>query len=133
MSAKRYYTTSAVSEMLEVPSSTLRYWEEVFPMLNPIRTPGEGSKRHRRYTQTDIKTAAHIKQLLYVKGLKIEAAIEVMNKTHRISRPHPPRPCTTAERAVTLLNEASELIENSHALAKIKAVTQWLTQSKDNG
>lgn len=129
MPSKRFYAIAEVSEMLDIPATTLRYWEDVFPMFNPNRLPSG----RRRFNREDVKMAEKIKELLYTKGLKIDAAIEMMNKTYRKSRPHPPRPCKTAQRAITLLGEASEFIENKHALSRIKAVMGYLNTLGDGG
>ena len=124
MSAKRFYTVTEVTELLSVPASTLRYWEEAFPMFNPNRLPSG----RRRFTQTDVDMAARIKELLYVKGMKIDAAVEMMNKTYRKAAPRRLRKCETPQDAIALLDEVKSITEDARALAKIKAVTHWLTQ-----
>lgn len=123
MSTKRYYTVTETSELLAVPASTLRYWEEVFPMFKPNRLPSG----RRRFTQADVDMAARIKELLYVKGLKIENAVEVMNKTYRKSRPRILRKCQTPQDAIVLLDEVKAITEDAHALAKIEAVIKFLS------
>lgn len=122
MPSKSFFTITEVSELLAVPASALRYWEDAIPMFKPNRLPGG----HRRFTESDVKMAARIKELLYIKGLKIDAAIKILNQTFRKSRPHPPQPCHTTKRAVKLLSEAMGLIENKHAISKIKAVADYL-------
>ena len=47
---KKYYRIREVAEMLDVPLSTLRYWEQEFPSIRPKR----GSKGTRLYTANDI-------------------------------------------------------------------------------
>ena len=123
MPSKRFYTVTEVSELLAVPATTLRYWEEVFPMFNPNRLPSG----RRRFTQTDVDMAARIKELLYEKGLKIDAAVEMMNKTYRKSRPRILRKCETPQDAIVLLDEVKSITEDVHALAKIEAVINFLT------
>lgn len=122
MPSKRYYAIAEVSEMLALPATTLRYWERVFPMFNPNRLPSG----QRRFTQSDVKTAAKIKELLYIKGLTIDGAIEMMNKTYRKSRPRILRKCETPQDAIALLDEVKAIIEDAHALAKIEAVEKWI-------
>ena len=46
-------------------------------MFNPNRLPSG----RRRFSEADVKMAGYIKELLYIKGLKVDAAIEFMNKT----------------------------------------------------
>lgn len=128
MLPKHFYTITEVSELLSIPATTLRWWERVFPMFNPNRTAGG----QRRFTKSDVDTAKKIKELLYVKGMTVDGAIVEMNKTHRISRPHAPRPCNTPERAIILLNEAGNYINNHHALVKIVEVIKYLKTLADD-
>ncbi len=72
---KTYYRIREVVEQLGIPAYTLRFWEDEFPMFNPDRTP----KGQRRYTPEQVELAKRIKELLYDKGLKIDAAIKVLN------------------------------------------------------
>lgn len=69
---KRFYKTSEVAGILNIPATTLRYWESEFPKLSPRRTP----TGQRLYTSEDIRKVEMINYLLKEKGLKIEAAKE---------------------------------------------------------
>lgn len=69
---KKYYKIREVSELLNEPASTLRYWESVFPQLHVKRN----DKGTRFYTPANIATLRQIKYLLCDRGLKIEAATE---------------------------------------------------------
>lgn len=68
--AKRYYKIKEVSQMLDLPASTLRFWEKKFTIISPRRT-GHGA---RLYTASDIETLRMINFLVKEKGLKLEAA-----------------------------------------------------------
>ena len=69
---KIYYKIRDVAELLDVPTSTLRYWEIEFPELSPRR-----SKTNQRYYKADdIRILRIIHYLVKVKGLRIEAAKE---------------------------------------------------------
>lgn len=127
MPSKRLYRIQEVSELLDIPITTLRWWESVFPMFNPNRLPSG----QRRFTRADVKMAEKIRELLHVKGLKIEAAIEVMNKTYRKARPRILRKCQTPQDAIALLDEVKIITEDAHALAKIEAVTKFLKSLGD--
>ena len=48
---KTYYSIGEVADFLDIPSSTLRYWETQFTILSPSRTP----TGRRRYTASDIE------------------------------------------------------------------------------
>lgn len=67
---KKYYKIGEVSEMLGLPQSTLRYWEQRFTILRPKRNAG-GT---RYYTPADIERLRMINYLVNEKGLRIEAA-----------------------------------------------------------
>lgn len=67
---KRFYKTSEVAGILNIPATTLRYWESEFPRLSPRRT----RSGQRLYTPGDIRKVEIINYLLKEKGLKIEAA-----------------------------------------------------------
>lgn len=67
---KRYYRISDVAEILEIPASTLRYWEKEFTIIKPKRN----AKNIRFYTPKDIETIKMIHYLVKEKGLKLDAA-----------------------------------------------------------
>lgn len=123
MPSKRLYRIQEVSELLSIPATTLRWWEDVFPMFNPNRLPSG----QRRFTQADVKIAEKIKELLYVKRMTVNGAIEMMNKTYRKSFPIKRPICTSLKGAIRLLDEVKEVIEDAHALAKIEAVEKFLS------
>ncbi len=66
---KSYYKISEVAEILNIPASTLRFWEKKFTIIKPFRDNGQ-----RYYTPKDIETIKMIYYLVKEKGLKIEAA-----------------------------------------------------------
>lgn len=72
--SKKYYRIREVSELIDEPASTLRYWESMFPQLTVKRN----DKGTRFYSPQNISTLRRIKYLLTDKGLKIDAAIEQM-------------------------------------------------------
>ncbi|EKD70786.1 MAG: transcription regulator protein [uncultured bacterium] len=67
---KRYFTISEVSSLCAVKAYVLRYWEQEFPQLKPVKRRG-----NRRYYQVqDILLVRHIRKLLYEDGFTIEGA-----------------------------------------------------------
>ncbi len=64
-----YYSIKEVSEMTDLPFSTLRYWETTFPQLTPKKNAG----KTRFYTPEDIKTIRRIKYLRDAQHLPIKA------------------------------------------------------------
>ena len=65
--SKQYYKIKEVAEILDVPQSTLRFWEKEFPMIKPIRS----SHNIRYYRPQDIELLRIIHYLINDKGLKI--------------------------------------------------------------
>ena len=81
--SKQYYKIKEVAEILDVPQSTLRFWEKEFPMIKPIRS----SHNIRYYRPQDIELLRIIPYLIKDKGLKIEAAREQLRSNkHNVSR-----------------------------------------------
>ena len=82
---KKYYKISEVAEILDIPASTLRFWESKFVIINPHRN----AAGTRFYTPADIEKIRLIHYLVKEKKLKIEAAQEqIRNNSQGISRHH---------------------------------------------
>lgn len=82
---KKYYRIGDVSELLDLPQSTLRFWESEFSELRPKRNNG----KTRLYTPNDIELLRIIKFLIKEKQLTIEGAREHLKHNRRdISRKH---------------------------------------------
>lgn len=80
---KKYYKIGEVSALLDIPQTTLRYWEQCFPRLKPRRNAG-GT---RYYTPADIEQLRRIQYLVHEKGLRVEAAVdEVAHNRRGISK-----------------------------------------------
>ncbi|MCL1901570.1 MAG: MerR family transcriptional regulator [Endomicrobia bacterium] len=65
---KEYFTIGEVSQITQVPKHTLRYWENEFKLLSPVRK----SSGQRRYHKEDVELVFKIKDLLYNKRYTIE-------------------------------------------------------------
>lgn len=67
---KRYFTIGEVSDLCAVKPHVLRYWEQEFPQLKPVKRRG-----NRRYYQyQDVMMVRQIRSLLYVEGFTIGGA-----------------------------------------------------------
>jgi DNA-binding transcriptional MerR regulator len=67
---KRYFAIGEVSDLCAVKPHVLRYWEQEFPQLKPIKRRG-----NRRYYQIDdVLMVRHIRSLLYEQGFTIGGA-----------------------------------------------------------
>ena len=68
--AKRYFTIGEVSELCGVKPHVLRYWEQEFPQLKPVKRRGN----RRYYQRHDVIVIRQIRSLLYEQGFTIGGA-----------------------------------------------------------
>jgi DNA-binding transcriptional MerR regulator len=68
--AKRYFTIGEVSELCQVKPHVLRYWEQEFPALKPVKRRGN----RRYYQRHDVLMIREIRHLLYAQGFTIGGA-----------------------------------------------------------
>ncbi|MEA3404987.1 MAG: MerR family transcriptional regulator [Pseudomonadota bacterium] len=66
---KKYFTIGEVSELCDLKSHVLRYWEQVFPQLEPSKRSGR-----RYYQRSDVELIFEIKSLLHDQGYTIDGA-----------------------------------------------------------
>ena len=67
---KRYFTIGEVSDLCSVKPHVLRYWEQEFPQLKPIKRRGN----RRYYQRQDVLLIRQIRSLLYEDGFTIGGA-----------------------------------------------------------
>ncbi len=67
---KRYFTIGEVSELCLVKPHVLRYWEQEFPQLKPVKRRGN----RRYYQRDDVLVIREIRELLYDQGFTIGGA-----------------------------------------------------------
>ena len=68
--AKRYFTIGEVSELCGVKPHVLRYWEQEFTQLKPVKRRGN----RRYYQHHEVLLIRRIRQLLYEDGFTISGA-----------------------------------------------------------
>ena len=68
--SKRYFTIGEVSDLCAVKPHVLRYWEQEFPQLKPVKRRGN----RRYYQRHDVMLIRQIRALLYVDGFTISGA-----------------------------------------------------------
>jgi len=68
--AKRYFTIGEVSELCGVKPHVLRYWEQEFTQLKPVKRRGN----RRYYQHHEVLLVRRIRQLLYEEGFTISGA-----------------------------------------------------------
>jgi DNA-binding transcriptional MerR regulator len=67
---KRYFTIGEVSDLCAVKPHVLRYWEQEFPQLKPVKRRGN----RRYYQRQDVLIIRQIRNLLYEEGFTIGGA-----------------------------------------------------------
>jgi DNA-binding transcriptional MerR regulator len=67
---KRYFTIGEVSDLCGVKPHVLRYWEQEFPQLKPVKRRGN----RRYYQRQDVIVIRQIRSLLYEQGFTIGGA-----------------------------------------------------------
>jgi DNA-binding transcriptional MerR regulator len=68
--AKRYFTIGEVSELCGVKPHVLRYWEQEFTQLKPLKRRGN----RRYYQHHEVLLIRRIRELLYEHGFTINGA-----------------------------------------------------------
>ena len=72
---KRYFTIGEVAELCVVKPHVLRYWEQEFPQLKPVKRRGN----RRYYQHQDVLMIRQIRTLLYEDGFTIGGARQRMS------------------------------------------------------
>ena len=87
--AKRYFTIGEVSELCGVKPHVLRYWEQEFTQLKPVKRRGN----RRYYQHHEVLLIRRIRELLYDQGFTISGArnrldelVAEPTKSPRVSR-----------------------------------------------
>lgn len=75
--AKRYFTIGEVSELCGVKAHVLRYWEQEFTQLKPVKRSGN----RRYYQHHEVMLIRRIRELLYGQGFTISGARNLLENT----------------------------------------------------
>lgn len=76
--AKRYFTIGEVSELCGVKPHVLRYWEQEFTQLKPVKRRGN----RRYYQHHEVLLIRRIRELLYEQGFTISGARNRLEDHH---------------------------------------------------
>src|SRR5512141_3098269 len=91
--AKRYFTIGEVSELCDVKPHVLRYWEQEFTQLKPVKRRG-----NRRYYQNhEVLLIRRIRQLLYEEGFTISGARHRLDQAAGETPPKASAPAAASE------------------------------------
>ncbi|MDD4912243.1 MAG: MerR family transcriptional regulator [Sideroxydans sp.] len=76
--AKRYFTIGEVSDLCGVKAHVLRYWEQEFTQLKPVKRGGN----RRYYQHHEVLLIRRIRELLYEEGFTISGARGRLDHQH---------------------------------------------------
>jgi DNA-binding transcriptional MerR regulator len=77
--AKRYFTIGEVSDLCGVKPYVLRYWEQEFTQLKPMKRRGN----RRYYQHHEVLLIRRIRELLYEQGFTISGARNRLTESHQ--------------------------------------------------
>jgi DNA-binding transcriptional MerR regulator len=83
--AKRYFTIGEVSDLCAVKPHVLRYWEQEFTQLKPVKRRGN----RRYYQHHEVLLIRRIRDLLYEQGFTINGARNRLESDALTARPEP--------------------------------------------
>jgi len=117
--AKRYFTIGEVSELCGVKPHVLRYWEQEFTQLKPVKRRGNW----RYYQHHEVLLIRRIRELLYEEGFTINGARNRLDNAITGDDRHEGRGARgaglaasgTAEDVSALKRELRELLESLRA------------------
>jgi DNA-binding transcriptional MerR regulator len=101
--AKRYFTIGEVSELCGVKPHVLRYWEQEFTQLKPLKRRGN----RRYYQHHEVLLIRRIRELLYEHGFTINGARNRLDGSEVPSIT--PTPVVRVERRMDTRQVSSEL------------------------
>ena len=101
--AKRYFTIGEVSELCGVKPHVLRYWEQEFAQLKPVKRRGN----RRYYQHHEVLLVRRIRELLYSQGFTISGA---RNRLEEAKDEHPETTEITPEDIRTALLSIAETL-----------------------
>ncbi|MFJ3045131.1 MerR family transcriptional regulator [Herbaspirillum chlorophenolicum] len=81
--AKRYFTIGEVSELCGVKPHVLRYWEQEFTQLKPVKRRGN----RRYYQHHEVLLIRRIRELLYEQGFTISGARNKLDGSNGLEQP----------------------------------------------
>ncbi len=106
--AKRYFTIGEVSELCGVKPHVLRYWEQEFTQLKPVKRRGN----RRYYQHHEVLLVRRIRELLYQEGFTISGArnrLEELSGKSEVLEPAPP-PAAPSALPISLPAIRAELV-----------------------
>ena len=105
--AKRYFTIGEVSELCGVKPHVLRYWEQEFTQLKPVKRRGN----RRYYQHHEVLLVRRIRELLYEQGFTISGARNRLDSRMADAAPDPGHAARASSGGVDAMEIRRELTE----------------------
>ena len=118
--AKRYFTIGEVSELCGVKPHVLRYWEQEFTQLRPMKRRGN----RRYYQHHEVLMIRRIRDLLYEQGFTISGARNKLQELVQQER--------DKKRAGEVMLQGLEDLEDNLSLDETRTEDNWQLTSEDN-
>ena len=119
--AKRYFTIGEVSELCGVKPHVLRYWEQEFTQLRPMKRRGN----RRYYQHHEVLMIRRIRDLLYEQGFTISGARNKLQELVQIER-------DKKRAGEVMLQGLEEELEDNLALNEEKPEDPWANTPLQN-
>ncbi|MBI5752498.1 MAG: MerR family transcriptional regulator [Hydrogenophilales bacterium] len=117
--AKRYFTIGEVSELCGVKPHVLRYWEQEFTQLKPVKRRGN----RRYYQHHEVLLIRRIRELLYEQGFTISGARNRLDSSLAEADPVNSRNHSSNHTSVA---EHSGPIDLAYVRREIQSILQFL-------
>ncbi len=105
---KHYFTIGEVSNLYSIEPHVLRYWEQEFPELKPVRRRG----RRRYYTRHEVELVRHIIDLLYNKEFTISGARKQLKRLMKGEAQTDNATKASVDEAIAQLNKALNILSS---------------------
>jgi DNA-binding transcriptional MerR regulator len=118
--AKRYFTIGEVSELCGVKPHVLRYWEQEFTQLRPMKRRGN----RRYYQHHEVLMIRRIRDLLYEQGFTISGARNKLQELVQQER--------DKKRAGEVMLQGLDDLEDNLSLDETRGEDNWQLTPDDN-
>ena len=118
--AKRYFTIGEVSELCGVKPHVLRYWEQEFTQLRPMKRRGN----RRYYQHHEVLMIRRIRDLLYEQGFTISGARNKLQELVQQER--------DKKRAGEVMLQGLDDLEDNLSLDEVRVEETWLLNADDS-
>ena len=118
--AKRYFTIGEVSELCGVKPHVLRYWEQEFTQLRPMKRRGN----RRYYQHHEVLMIRRIRDLLYEQGFTISGARNKLQELVQQER--------DKKRAGEVMLQGLDDLEDNLSLDEVRVEDAWQLSADEN-